>query len=66
MKESESLQQIKNELRKEIVGEVLDILRDEIEENFTDDFIHRVEEAETRVSEGKVAKYTVDELRKKL
>ena len=66
MKESESIQQIKKELRKEIVEEVLHIIRDEIEENFTDDFIRRVKEAEARVSEGKVTEYTADELRKKL
>jgi len=66
MKESDSIQQMKEELKKEIVCEVLDILRGEIEENFTDEFISRVEKAESNVKEGKVTSYTIEELREKL
>ncbi len=60
MNDAKSLNQLKQELRKEIVAEVLDIVRDEIEENFSDDFIRAVEEAEVRVKEGDVIEYTLE------
>lgn len=64
MSELEALDQLKQELRKEIIGEVLDIVRDEIEENFRDEFIRDVKEAEDRVERGEFTSYTADELRK--
>lgn len=56
--------QMKEEIKKEIIGEVLDILRAEVEENFREDFIQRVEEAELRTKEGNVSKYTLEEFKR--
>jgi len=65
MEELKSIEQLKQALKKEIVEEVLNILRDEIEENFADDFTRRVEQAELRVKEGAVSQYTTEEFKKK-
>lgn len=61
MDKLESVDKLKQALKKEIVEEVLDILRDEIEDNFTDDFINRVEQAELRAKQGAVSQYTAEE-----
>jgi len=61
----ESIDKLKQVLKKEIIEEVLDILRDEIEENLADDFIHRVEQAELRAKEGAISQYTSDEFKRK-
>jgi hypothetical protein len=51
--------------KKEVIDEVLDIIRDEIEENFSEEFISMVEEAEKRVEEGKASKYKIEEFKSK-
>ena len=63
MNELEALSQIKEDLRKEIIEEVLDIVRDEIEENFSVEFIQEVEDAELRASRGDVTSYTPEKLK---
>lgn len=65
MEKLESLDQLKQALKKEIIEEVLDILRDEIEENFTEDFIHRVEQADLSAEGGGVSRYTIEEFKRK-
>jgi len=65
MDKLESVDKLKQALKKEIVEEVLDILRDEIEENFTDDFISRVEQAELRAKQGAVSQYVAEEFKRK-
>ena len=65
MEKLESINKLKKVLKKEIVEEVLDILRDEIEENLADDFISRVEQAELRAEGGAVSQYTSDEFKTK-
>jgi len=61
----ESIDELKQALKKELIEEVLDILRDEIEENLTNDFVHRVEQAELRAREGAVSQYTTEEFKRK-
>ena len=65
MDKLESVDKLKQALRKEIVEEVLDILRDEIDENFTDEFLERVVQAELRAREGAVSRYTAEEFSRK-
>ena len=65
MDKLESVDKLKQALKEQIVEEVLDILRDEIDENFTDDFIERVEQAELRAREGAVSRYTAEEFNRK-
>ena len=65
MDKLESVDKLKQALKEQIVEEVLDILRDEIDENFTDDFIERVEQAELRAREGAVSRYTAEEFSRK-
>ncbi len=65
MDKLESVDKLKQALRKEIVEEVLDILRDEIDENFTDEFLERVVQAELRAREGAVSRYTAEEFNRK-
>ena len=65
MDKLESVDKLKQALRKEIVEEVLDILRDEIDENFTDEFLERVVQAELRAREGAVSGYTAEEFNRK-
>ncbi len=65
MEKLESIDKLKQVLKKEIIEEVLDILRDEIEENLADDFIHRVEQAELRAKEGAISQYTSEEFKRK-
>ena len=65
MDKLESVDKLKQALKEQIIEEVLDILRDEIDENFTDDFIERVEQAELRAREGAVSRYTAEEFSRK-
>ena len=65
MEKIESIDKLKQALKKEIVEEVLDILRDEIEENLAEDFIHSVEQAELRATGGAVSQYTSEEFKRK-
>ena len=65
MEKLEPIDKLKQVLKKEIIEEVLDILRDEIEENLADDFIHRVEQAELRAKEGAISQYTGEEFKRK-
>lgn len=60
--------ELKRELGREILIEVLDILRDEFyppEEKIRKAFIKKVEEAEQRVKEGKFSRYTTEEFEKR-
>jgi len=60
--------ELKNELRREILIEVLDIIREEFyppEEKIRKAFIKKVEEAEQRVKEGKFSRYTPEEFEKR-
>ena len=65
MEKLKATDKLKQALKKEIVEEVLDILRDEIQENLADDFIHRVEQAELRAERGAVSQYTSEEFKRK-
>ncbi len=60
--------ELKKELGREILLEVLDIIRDEFyppEEKIRKAFIKKVEEAEQRVKEGKFSRYTTEEFEKR-
>jgi len=60
--------ELKEELGREILLEVLDIIRDEFyppEEKIRKAFIKKVEEAEQRVKEGKFSRYTTEEFEKR-
>ncbi|MFA4956416.1 MAG: hypothetical protein WC556_05520 [Candidatus Methanoperedens sp.] len=60
--------ELKKELGKEILIEVLDIIRDEFyipEKRIRKAFIKKVEEAEQRVKEGKFSRYTTEEFEKR-
>lgn len=60
--------ELKKELGREILIEVLDIIRDEFyppEEKIRKAFIKKVEEAEKRVKEGKFSNYTTEEFEKR-
>lgn len=64
MEIQESLNQIKEELKKQIVNEILDILRDELDDNFSEQFIHKVEEADLNVQKGNASQYTLEEFKR--
>lgn len=64
MRKMEKLKEMKEELKREIVIEVLETLRCELEEDFREDFVDRVKRAELRVKEGKVSRYTPEEFKK--
>ncbi len=64
MEKLESIDKLKQVLKKEIIEEVLDILRDEIEEDLANDFVHRVEQAELRAREGAFSQYTTEEFKR--
>jgi len=66
MDKLESVGKLKQAPKEQIVEEVLDILRDEIDENFTDEFVERVVQAELRAREGAVSRYTAEEFNRKL
>ena len=60
--------ELKKELGREILLEVLDIIRDEFyppEEKIRKAFIKKVEKAEQRVKEGKFSRYTTEEFEKR-
>ena len=60
--------ELKKELGREILIEVLDIIRDEFyppEKKNRKAFIKKVEEAEQRVKEGKFSRYTTEEFEKR-
>jgi len=65
MDKLESVGKLRQALKEQIVEEVLDILRDEIDENFTDEFLGRAVQAELRAREGAVSRYTAEEFSKK-
>jgi hypothetical protein len=65
---SEFKLELKKELGREILMEVLDIIRDEFytpEKKIRKAFIKKVEEAEQRVKEGKFSSYTTEEFEKR-
>jgi hypothetical protein len=60
--------ELKKELGREILIEVLDIIRDEFyppEKRIRKAVIKRVEQAEQRVKEGKFSSYTTEEFEKR-